>query len=137
MDTSCPLSEPCRILLAESSAELCRFMTLVLEEEGHAVVSVENAEQAVVMLRDSEFDLVITDTFGHRPEDAAESVGDIVQAAGSAPVVLCTGHPLRMEELTRVGVTDIIRKPFDLDAFLASVNKLCSESDAEPASIAV
>jgi CheY-like chemotaxis protein len=119
-----PLQDSCNVLLVESSDELGHLMAHILEEEGHSVVVVPSPDAAVALLEQLAFDLVITDS-ANRPEDAAESVAAIVSAAGTTPVLLCTGHPVELKELTQAGIDPFVRQPFDLEAFTERVGTLC------------
>jgi CheY-like chemotaxis protein len=101
-------------------------MALLLEGEGHSVVQAATLAEAIEHLTATPFDLVITDSFGRTPEDALQSISGILEAAAPAPVVLCTGHRLLLDDLERAGVRGMIRKPFQVDAFLAQINGLCS-----------
>jgi CheY-like chemotaxis protein len=103
-------------------------MAEILDEEGHSVVMVSSPQEAIALLGQSAFDLVITDSFASRPGEVAESVADIVTAPGSARILLCTGHPVEIKELTQVGIDAFVRKPFDLDAFTERVSALCTDS---------
>ncbi len=111
--------KPCRVLVVESSPELRRFMALLLEGERHQVTTLARPDEAATLLRTANIDVVITDSFASSPDRALESVRDILCAAGSTPVVLCTGHRLPIDALRRAGVRDLIPKPFDPDIFLA------------------
>jgi len=129
----CGLSQKegeCHILVVESSPELRRVMVLLLEDEGHTVVQSATPEEAMALLSDSGFDLVITDTFGRSSQDALESASGVLEAAAGTPVALCTGYRFTMDEVRRAGFSDIIRKPFEPEVFLERVRGLCTAEGA-------
>jgi len=57
-----------RILVVDDADALRRLMQIILGDEGYAVITTAVQEDAVVLLREVAFDLVITDSFRPTPQ---------------------------------------------------------------------
>jgi CheY-like chemotaxis protein len=113
-----------RILLVDDASALRRVMTLVLEEEGYAVIATAVQGNAVAMLQEIAFDLVITDSFSNAPSGAFVQVADILEAAGTTPVALFSAHRLELEPALAAGFAALIGKPFDIDVLAQQIRGL-------------
>lgn len=122
MNTTAPL----RVLLVEDQPLLARVVAALLGREGMSVDIADNGQQAIDRLRVSTYDLVITDLM--MPEmDGIQLLEWIrLDAALTVPVVVLSAntdhaHTQRLEEL---GVLAVLKKPFDIEHFAATVTGL-------------
>jgi CheY-like chemotaxis protein len=113
-----------RILLVDDADALRRMMRLVLENEGYTVIAVALQADAVALLQEVTFDLVITDSFSRTPTGALLGTADLLAAAGATPVALFTAHRVRLDPAHAAGFADFITKPFDIDEMAQQVRTL-------------
>lgn len=118
------MTAPKRILLVDESADIRVLVTLLLADSGFTVTSTNSPADAVVQLGRDIFDLVICD--GFRGPDAGSRDGsvDVLTAAGGTPVALFTGWPWERRVAEEAGYAALLPKPFDIDAFDASIARL-------------
>ena len=107
------------ILVIDDGVELTDFLTMVLEAEGYRVAVCHTLAAALRLLEMNRFDLVVTDSFSSSSSSlhGLTTTRVVLRAAGTTPVVLCTGHDLEAEAVRAAGFADLMLKPFDLDYF--------------------
>lgn len=116
-----------RILLVDDSPHAQRMGERILAEEGFEVVTVSNAESALVRLDDVDPDLVIADTVM-----PGRTGFEICQYLKMSPrhrhvrVILTAGvlEPLDEDHTRRVEADSVLRKPFEATALVAAVKPL-------------
>ena len=77
-------------------------------------------ESAINTLTVASFDLVILDLQleDSTAENTITRLPEIREAAGTTPIVICTGNPSAILEGTMIYAQGIVRKPFTSDYFL-------------------
>ncbi len=123
MDENSPNDTARRILLVEDDAVLRSLVRTILDEDGYAVTEVEAPSEAAAILRGAEFDLVITDGF-LAPAGGRLCAADLLREAGATPVALFTAQPVGRDQALAAGFSELICKPFDLEAFEQRVRAL-------------
>jgi CheY-like chemotaxis protein len=113
-----------RLLVVESDLLLGELVTVILEDEGYAVISTRAPADAVALLSHVTFDLVITDGFSRTAGAALVNTAELRAAAGITPVALFTAHKLEPASVQAAGFRDLIEKPFDLEALERQVRTL-------------
>jgi len=117
------------ILVLEDDASMRELLTSVLEDEGHRVVAVGRGEDAVEVAEREPLDLVVLDV---RMEglDGLDALARMRDHLNGAATLVVTGYASEADSVRalRLGVSDYLRKPFDLAAFLARVQHLLSET---------
>src|SRR5437868_5118812 len=102
-----------RILVIDDEDVIRMLVMEILESAGHTVVGAESAERALVLLEESEFDLVVSDVI--MPGLSGLELLELVRARrASLPVVLVTGagtYDTLNQALTR-GAAGLVTKPF-------------------------
>jgi PleD family two-component response regulator len=86
-----------RVLVVDDAVGLRHLMRAVLEYEGYTIIGTAVQADAVSLLQEVSFDLVITDSFSSDPGASLVSTTDIVAAADATPVALFTGHRVQLE----------------------------------------
>ena len=115
-----------------------RVIGELLGDEGYAVATAGSLEQALAALAVTRYDLVLADALadfapGHGSWAAVERIRD---AAGGAPVVICTAHdPARFDGFAARGFAGLIAKPFELDNLLGPVGCLLGTGTGTPAAV--
>ena len=85
---------PEHILLIEDDVMINELVVTVLEEEGYAVVVCLTPLDAMALLHQVSFDLVITDGFSRVPGAVFANTADLIRSAGVTPVALFSAHSL-------------------------------------------
>lgn len=124
-----------RILVVDDEPLVCDAVKMMLEFDGHVVETARNAKDALAMLEQDKFDLVITDF--EMPIMKGDELAAAIKARDpKQPVILITayaemlqssGNPLKGIDLT-------ISKPFllqNLREAIAKVTPVAAESRAE------
>lgn len=115
------------ILLVDDNANLLAITELLLQREGHTVALAADGGQALKLVADGHFDLIITDLI--MPEK--EGIETIVALRKNFPRIklvamsgggssLDGGQMLRLAQ--KLGASQILEKPFTDEALIAAVN---------------
>src|SRR5213078_733303 len=116
-----------RILLVDDSPHAQRMGERILSDEGYEVVTVSNADSALIRLQDVDPDVVIADTVM-----PGRTGFDICQYLKMSPrhrfvrVILTAGitEPLDEDAVKRVEADASLRKPFEASVLSAAVRPL-------------
>ena len=109
--------ENLRVLLVDDSPSARKFMRQVLENLGvHRFVEAGNGREAVIILADTQVDLVITDY--NMPEMDGQELVDYIRKQSwqnSVPVLMVTSESNsgRLAAVQEAGVSGICDKPFE------------------------
>ena len=104
------------ILVADDEKSLRDFLAIMLEEEGYQVITASSVEKASKLIRENEFDLVLTDIRMGRSSGI-----DVLDAARNTlpdtPVVMMTAYASAETAVTAMkkGAYDYISKPFKIE----------------------
>jgi CheY-like chemotaxis protein len=128
-----------RILLVDDSPHAQRMGERILSEEGYEVVTVSNADSALIRLEDVDPDIVVADTVM-----PGRTGYDICQYVKMSPrhkhvrVILTAGvlETLDEEHSKRVDADGVLQKPFEATALLATVKPLAEAAVADRAASA-
>src|SRR5262249_36747493 len=123
-----------RILLVDDSPHAQRMGERILADEGYEVVTVSNADSALIRLDDADPDVVIADTVM-----PGRTGFDICHYLKMSPrhryvrVILTAGvlEPLDEEQAKRVNADGTLKKPFEASALLAAVKPLAEQAVTE------
>jgi two-component system response regulator ArlR len=113
-----------RILIVEDEVQLARLMELELDHEGYAVKVSHNGREALGLLQEEEFDLVLLDIM--LPEMDGVEVCRRLREFSDIPVIMVTARdavPEKVEALD-TGADDYITKPFAIEELLARIRAL-------------
>ncbi len=123
-----------RILLVDDSPHAQRIGERILTEEGYEVVTVSNADSALIRLEDADPDLVVADTVM-----PGRTGYELCQYLKMSPrhrrvrVILTAGvlEDFDAEQLKRVAADATLKKPFEATALLAVVKTLAEAAEKE------
>jgi len=126
---------PRRILLVEDNPVNARATRTVLEKRGHRVATAENGRQALRILADQRFDLILMDIV--MPEMDGTTATRMIRAGAcpacdpAVPIVALTAHvdPQDRHGFMEAGVDDYLAKPFQVPDLLAIVENIGPEED--------
>jgi len=112
------------ILVVDDEAEIRSSLEDILREEGYGVATAADAAEALVLLQDAPYDVVLLDIW--LPDrDGLDVLADIRQlAAETRPeVVIISGHGTieTAVKATKLGAYDFLEKPLSLDRTLIAL----------------
>jgi len=119
-------AQRCLVAIIEDDTEFRNMLRELREEEQYRVVAVSNGAEALSLLQGETLPNVILldvsmpvmdgfDFLRHRNEDPQLS---------AVPVVLVTNA--KPHERPTVGVSDVVRKPIDIDEILFAIKRYCA-----------
>ncbi len=105
------------VLIVDDEAEIRESLESILAEEGYLVTSTGTAGEALTLLRDAAYDVVLLDIW--LPDrDGLETLGEIRQmdSANVPEVVIISGHGTIESAVraTKLGAYDFLEKPLSL-----------------------
>jgi len=111
-----------RIILVEDDTAEREFIGELLEEKGYAVSAFDSASAALTVLRDEDFDLLVTDLM-MPGMDGFELIRTLREEHREMPVIIMTayGSTDRAVEAMHLGAFDFITKPVKGDLILMTV----------------
>lgn len=104
-----------RILICEDNKLALKTISVVLEREGFDPVTVENGNDAITMLRDNLYDMVIVDI--HLPYHSGLELVEYLRTALKlkTPVIIVSAFsdPQMQRQAAELGIDAYIVKPFN------------------------
>jgi DNA-binding NtrC family response regulator len=128
-----PDNQP-RLLIADDVANIRQLLTAAFKDRGFEVAAAANGDEAVRLLEESLFDVVITD-LKMPGKDGLQVLRAAKQQSVDTAVIVITAYGT-MEtavEAMRLGAFDFIGKPFKLAEIELKVAKALQEQDAAEA----
>ncbi|WP_126456644.1 response regulator [Sulfuriflexus mobilis] len=117
-----------KILIADDNEHNLYIARFLLEDAGHETVQVTSGEEAVNTASADNFDLILMDI--QMPGmDGIEATRRIKAAGVSAPIVALTAKAMSgdKEAILAAGCDGYISKPFEVEVFVAVVERYLSE----------
>ncbi|MEW6130153.1 MAG: sigma-54 dependent transcriptional regulator [Acidobacteriota bacterium] len=119
-----------RILIVDDESHMRRILSVILQEDGHAITEAEGARQALALLKSTPLDLVITDQ--KMPDgDGLAVLAAAKEADPDMPVVMLTAFAtveLAVEAMKQ-GAFDFIAKPFVPEVVRAVVRRASERAE--------
>src|SRR4051812_40514903 len=122
-------------MIVDDDEATCRFIEELLAEPGREFVSYQNPDEAIARMRDTPFDLLMTDL----NLNAARSGLDVLRTFSadypSSPVILISGFGTLETAIdaVRAGAFDFISKPFEIGSVKAAVARALRQPAKKPA----
>ena len=113
-----------RILAIDDEEEICSVLNKYFSRDGHDIKSVNNGTEAIKLLKNEEFGLVLCDLV--LPDMSGHDVVKVINELDKRPKVgLITGWDEKIETKSReeLKVDFIIRKPFDFSKLANHINE--------------
>jgi len=114
-----------RLLVVEDEPKMARLLRAALQDQGHAVDTVDNGREALWMATECEYDAIVLDVM-IPPPDGFDVCRTLRHRGRWAPILLLTardGVQDRVDGLD-AGADDYLAKPFDLAELEARVRAL-------------
>lgn len=118
-----------KILIAEDEIPLANTLKKNFLEEGHQAVTVNNGEEAILMLSANKFDVIVLDW--KMPKLSGIDVLRKLKATGNTiPIILLTAlsRVANKVEALDIGADDYLTKPFSFDELLARIKAVSRRS---------
>ena len=113
------------ILIVDDDAIVIQSCRRILEAEGHEVRTANSVEQAVIMLEEQAFDLMVTD-IKMPGQDGFAMIREAGKIRPGMPVLVMTGYlmPDTENDIRRLGVVHYIAKPFTPAELIAVIHTI-------------
>lgn len=118
-----------KLLLVDDDESLLRLMSIRLEAEGFEVTSIDNGTQALRIMFNNDFDVVLSDL--RMPGmDGLSLFDEILQQHRDLPVILMTAHGTIKDAIaaTQRGVFSFLTKPVDHDELRHTLTKAVAQT---------
>ncbi len=119
-----------RILVLDDEVAICELCSRTLQKYGYSVATTTSSRQALEMLRQEPFDLLLLDI--RMPElDGLEVMRRVREFSPDIAIVVMTGYASveAAIEAVRQGASDFLQKPFRLDDLRLAVVKALGKRD--------
>jgi UDP-3-O-[3-hydroxymyristoyl] N-acetylglucosamine deacetylase len=116
-----------KILVVDDEQAICKTLQEVFGEEGHQVFSAFSGKSALAFVELERPDVIFLDIW--MPEmDGLETLREVLKIDKTIKVIMMSGHAsiATAVEATRQGALDFLEKPFDLEALLSTLQKVCA-----------
>ena len=113
-----------KILLVDDEPSIRSVLTKILRKKNYEVTPVGSGETAIELLRENEYDLILTD-IRMEPVNGLEVLQAARKQSPRSAVVLLTGYGSikTAVEAMKGGAFDYVTKPFKVDELLVTVDK--------------
>ena len=124
-----------RVLCAEPHEDTCRLITLLLERQGHEVVSARTIAECVGLVDARGFDLYMVDD-DYIDGTAIQLCKRLREMTPGTPILFFSAQAFRRDrdQALEAGATAYLTKPDDLFDIVATVNSILSGKSAGAAS---
>lgn len=110
-----------RLLLAEDDADTLDFLRYALSAEGYQVTAAASLAEALALIQQHIFDVILTDSFRCPPDPPLLAVLPLLNAAEPIPVAVMTAWDITEQAARQAGFACLMNKPFDLDEVVANL----------------
>src|SRR3990172_5831879 len=121
-----------RVLVVDDEAKLAKFVAQALELDGHDVVRAGGGREALTLLAERPFEVVVTDL--RMPEVDGLAVLNAARARPGPPEVIVMtafGTAENAVAAMKAGAADYVTKPFAMDELRMRVRRLAAQRTAE------
>ncbi|MCL2403395.1 MAG: response regulator transcription factor [Coriobacteriia bacterium] len=115
------MATPKNILVVEDDSHISDLLCALLKQQGHHPVPAYSGTEALLVLGQNHFDLVLLDLM--LPGKTGEEVLEEIRNSSAVPVIVLTARTDKETtvQLLQLGADDYIAKPFDNDELLARI----------------
>jgi DNA-binding NtrC family response regulator len=117
-----------RILIVDDDRVVLASCKRILESEGYQVSLTSSVKEALEMLEEKKFDLILVDVIV--PDyDGIYLIGNVRETLPNLPILVMSGYPTpeTISSGMRMGATHFIAKPFTPDELIKAVQKAITE----------
>ncbi len=128
------MTMPGSILLADDEEKILKTLGRALRDDGHDVVTTPSAGQALKLVGERPFDLLIVDYLmpDHTGLDLIREIVETLPEAERPAVVMMTAHGSieSAVEAMKLGARDYLQKPFEVDELLVIARRAIEDQRA-------
>src|SRR3990172_791242 len=113
------------ILIIDDEPKMCKILRFALEPDGYAVTTAENAEVAMDVFQQNDFDLVVTD-LKMPGKDGLFVLETVKKQKPNTEVILMTAYATAQNavDAMKKGAYDYVIKPFEMDELKLKVKHI-------------
>jgi DNA-binding NtrC family response regulator len=117
------VSDGAQVLLVDDEANIRRMLGALLRDEGFAVTEAASGNAALLMLDDSDPDVVLLDLMMPPGPDGLETLSRIRERGSMAPVIMMSGKAQLTDAVraVKLGAFQFLEKPLAVEAVLVTV----------------
>jgi DNA-binding NtrC family response regulator len=117
-----------KVLLVDDEREFLEIMSERMRARGMIVTTTESADQALSIIEKESFDAIIMD-FQMPGMDGMDALKAIKKKKPELQIILLTGYATveKTVEAMKIGATDFLEKPADLEALVEKVKSAKTE----------
>jgi CheY-like chemotaxis protein len=119
------------LLLIEDDPENLHLLQTVLTDEWYQTIPANSLAQAMTLLDTTSYHLVLSDLFGHTPEERLANANLVYRQAFPTPVGIITARTLLKEAPDLQTFAFTIQKPYNIDTLLMSIAATINPQIAE------
>ena len=121
-----PTTPTARLLLIEDEQDMARYLSKGLEEAGYAVTHADQADQALKLALEQQWDIMIVDRMLPHEQDGLDIIKAVRLADIQTPVLVLSALASLDDRVRglREGGDDYLTKPFALPELLARIEAL-------------
>ena len=113
-----------KILIVDDDTVVLSSCKRILESEGYEVSLTSSVKEALQMLEEKKFDIILVDVImpGY---DGMYLIGNVRENLPNLPILVMSGYPTpeTISSGMRMGATHFIAKPFTPDELISAVQK--------------
>jgi CheY-like chemotaxis protein len=122
------------VLVVEDDASIRAVVSDVLEEHGFRVLTAANGSDALEQLERVRPDVLVLDLLMPVMHGWAFMEGYLEKTGGEPiPIVVASVNPALPRSFNRLGVRQVVSKPFDIDVLVQAVEHACGRGRQEAA----
>jgi DNA-binding NtrC family response regulator len=121
-----------KILIVDDDTVVLSSCKRILEPEGYEVSLTSSVKEALQMLGEKKFDIILVDVI--MPEyDGMYLIGNVRENLPNLPILVMSGYPTpeTISSGMRMGATHFIAKPFTPDELITAVGKALQKAQEE------
>lgn len=113
-----------KILVVDDEKEMCDLVRAYLEKEGHYVDTIFNGEEAVILAKEKNYDIIILDVM--MPGVDGFTVCQRIREFSTTPIIMLTARSDEHDRVMglKIGADDYVLKPFSPKELVARVEAL-------------
>ncbi|MDZ7666867.1 MAG: response regulator [Desulfotignum sp.] len=117
-----------KVLLVDDEKDFLDIMSERMEARGMTVKTADSADQALKILEKESFDAIVMD-FKMPGMDGIQALKNIKTQKPELQIILLTGYATveKTVEAMKIGATDLLEKPADLEALAARIKQAKAE----------
>ncbi|MFO7912050.1 MAG: response regulator [Desulfotignum sp.] len=117
-----------KVLLVDDEKDFLDIMSERMQARGMTVKTADSADKAMAMLKNESFDAIVMD-FKMPGMDGIQALKNIKDQKPELQIILLTGYATveKTVEAMKIGATDLLEKPADLEALAAKIKQAKTE----------